>query len=94
MTACCAACSAPLNQHALFRQRCPACHASHVARPGGFTAAGAVLGLVGPIVWVGSLFLPTPLWVPLVVVPLALVVAGVYIALRSQRWVARPLTVQ
>jgi hypothetical protein len=86
MTATCSNCGGLLVQFKLFSQVCPACGVSHKAR-GGASVAGGIYGASFPFLMIGGFFLPGPLWIPLLVVPLVLIAGGIFGSLAAQKWV-------
>lgn len=84
----CRTCGFPLGQFRLFSQNCKRCGSKHVARPG-FSWVRGVIGILVPVLWFASLFLPISMGMKLVGVPMLLVVIGGWITLGSQRWVQK-----
>ena len=81
----CHDCGFPLGQFRLFSQHCRKCGSKHVARPG-FSWLRGVFGILAPVLWLASLFLPVSLAVKLLGVPLLLGAIAAWITLGSQRW--------
>ena len=89
MTPVCGQCGAPLRRFEFFSQACVQCGARHKAVRG-MSLVGGILGALTPFILMGGFFLPGPLWVPLLLVPALLVVAGILGGLLSQRWIRIP----
>ena len=89
MTPGCGQCGAPLRRFKFFRQACVQCGARHKAARG-VSLLGGILGALASFMLIAGFFLPGPLWVPLLLVPALLVVAGIVAGLLSQRWIRIP----
>ncbi|MFY2763920.1 hypothetical protein [Arenimonas sp. MALMAid1274] len=87
MTAFCESCGATLHQFRIFKQKCQVCGTTHKAKAERGSIVGLVYGLLFPVILIGGFWLPGPIWIPLVVIPLLLIVVGIAGSLATQRWI-------
>ena len=84
----CSHCGFRLGQFRLFSQNCKRCGFEHVARPG-FSWLRGTFGVLAPVLWAASFFLPISMWMKLVGVPMLLAAIAGWITLGTQRWVQK-----
>lgn len=86
----CSHCGESLDQFRLFSQNCADCGSKHVARPSFSWIRGLLGGVVAPVLWFASFYLPIPTTMKLLGVPILMLLIAFWISLANQRWVHQP----
>ena len=83
----CERCGVNLPQARLFRVTCGSCGAKHKAvRNRSLSWLSGVYGALAFVVIPLGLFVPGPLWLKIILLPLLYIAGGIAIALVTQQW--------